>query len=55
MVSFSQLTDVNKKDTIFGAARKIFGPSYFMTTLEDFENYHRPTHSGLELWFREKK
>ena len=40
MVPFSLLTAV-KKDTIFGTARKIFGPSYFMTTLEDFENYHR--------------
>ena len=54
MVSFSQLTAINKKDTIFGAARNFFGPSYFMTTLEDFENYHRPT-SGLELWSREKE
>ena len=27
-----------KKDTIFGAARKIFGPSYFVTALEHFEN-----------------
>ena len=32
MVSFSQLSAV-KKDTIFGAARKIFGPSYFVTAL----------------------
>ena len=32
MVSFSQLPAV-KKDTIFGAARKIFGPSYFATAL----------------------
>jgi len=33
-VSFSQLPAV-KKDTIFGAARKIFGPSYFMMALDD--------------------
>ena len=32
MVSFSQLPAV-KKDTIFGAARTFFGPSYFMTAL----------------------
>jgi hypothetical protein len=32
MVSFSQLPAV-KKDTIFGAGRKIFGPSYFVTAL----------------------
>ena len=33
MVSFSQLPAV-KKDTIFGAARKKFGPSFFVTALE---------------------
>ena len=33
MVSFSQLPAV-KKDTIFGAARKFFGPSYFVMALE---------------------
>ena len=32
MMSFSQLQAV-KKDTIFGAARKIFSPSYFVMTL----------------------
>ena len=32
MMSFSQLPAV-KKDTIFGAARKFFGPSYFMMAL----------------------
>ena len=32
MVSFSQLPAV-KKYTIFGVARKIFGPSYFVTAL----------------------
>ena len=32
MVSFSQLPAV-KKDTIFGAASKLFGPSYFVTAL----------------------
>ena len=32
MVSFSQLPSV-KEDTIFGAARKFFGPSYFVTAL----------------------
>ena len=32
MVSFSQLPAV-KKDTIFGAARKFLGPSYFVTAL----------------------
>ena len=31
-VSFSQLPAV-KKDTIYGAARKNFGPSYFVTAL----------------------
>ena len=35
MASFSQLPAV-KKDTIFGAARKFFGPSYFETALADF-------------------
>ena len=30
MVSFPQLPAV-KKDTIFGVARKFFGPSYFVT------------------------
>jgi hypothetical protein len=35
MVSFSQLPAV-KKDTIFGAARKFLGPSYFMTALEKY-------------------
>ena len=25
-----------KKDTIFGAARKNFGPSYFVTALDDW-------------------
>ena len=34
MVPFSQLPAV-KKDTIFGAARKIFGPSYFVTALDE--------------------
>ena len=33
MMSFSQLPAV-KKDTIFGAARKIFGSSYFLTALD---------------------
>ena len=32
MVSFSQLPAV-KKDTIFGPAKKVFGPSYFVTAL----------------------
>ena len=32
MVSFSQLSAV-KKDNIFGAARKIFSPSYFVAAL----------------------
>ena len=32
MVSFSQLPAV-KKDTIFSAARKFVGPSYFVTAL----------------------
>ena len=32
MVSFPQLSAV-KKDSKNGAARKIFGPSYFVTTL----------------------
>ena len=36
MVSFSQLPAV-KKDTIFGAARKIVGPSYFVKALEQLE------------------
>ena len=36
MVSFSELPAV-KKDIIFGAARKNFGPSYFVTALV----YHR--------------
>ena len=36
MVSFSQLPAV-KKDTIFGAARNLFGPSYFVTALTDSE------------------
>ena len=31
-MSFSQLSTV-KKDTIFGAARKIFDPTYFVTAL----------------------
>ena len=35
MASFSQLPAV-KKDTIFGAARNLFGPSYFETALADF-------------------
>ena len=51
MVSFSLLPAV-KKDTIFGAAGKFFGPSYFVTALanlrrtsevqnsDDFELYH---------------
>jgi hypothetical protein len=34
MVSFSQLPAV-KKYTIFGAARKIFGLSYFVTALKE--------------------
>ena len=33
MVSFSQRPAV-KKDTIFGASRNFFGPSYFLTALE---------------------
>ena len=33
MVSISQLPAV-KKDLIFGAARKFFGPSYFVTALD---------------------
>ena len=32
LVSFSQLPAV-KKDTILGAARRFFGPSYFVTAL----------------------
>ena len=36
MVSFSQLPAV-KKDTIFVAARKIFGPSYFVMALTWFQ------------------
>jgi hypothetical protein len=52
MVSFSQLPGV-KKDNIYGAAGKFFGPSYFVTALanlrirtsevqnsDDFELYH---------------
>ena len=34
-MSFSQLPAVKKK-TIFGAARKIFGPSYFVMVLTNF-------------------
>ena len=34
MASFSQLIAV-KKDTIFGAARKFFDPSYFVTALDE--------------------
>ena len=34
MVSFSQLPAV-KKDTNFGAARKFFGPSYFVMALNE--------------------
>ena len=34
MLPFSQLPAV-KKDTIFGAARKFFGPSYFVMALVD--------------------
>ena len=37
MVSFSQLPAV-KEDTIFGAARKFFGPSYFVTALVQTRN-----------------
>ena len=33
MVPFSLLTAV-KKDTIFGTARKMFGPSNFVTALD---------------------
>ena len=41
MASFSQLPAV-KKDTIFAAARKFFGPSYFVTDLvwdSDWSNF----------------
>jgi len=37
MASFSQLLAV-KKDTIFGAPRKFFGPSYFMTAFNGILN-----------------
>ena len=33
MVSFT--AGSSEKDTTFGAARKIFGPTYFVTTLAD--------------------
>ena len=42
MVSFSQLPTV-KKDTIFGAARKNFGPCYFVTGLA---TQHQAVFSG---------
>ena len=38
MVSFLQLA-AEKKDTIFGAARKFFGPSYFVTALATTHMY----------------
>ena len=38
MVSFSQQPVVNK-DTVFGAARNFFGPSYFVTALALFKSY----------------
>jgi hypothetical protein len=37
MASFSQLPAV-KKDTIFGAPTKFFGPSYFMTAFNGILN-----------------
>ena len=37
MVPFSQLPAV-KKDTIFGAVRKFFCPSYFVTALKPLQN-----------------
>ena len=37
MASFSKLPAV-KKDTIFGAPTKIFGPSYFMTAFNGILN-----------------
>ena len=40
MVSFSQLPAV-KKPTIFGAARKVSGPSYFVTALANNDNFQR--------------
>ena len=47
MVSFSQLPAV-KKDTIFGAARKMFGPSYFVKALIPLQN-------KKNYWNAEKK
>jgi len=35
MVSFLQVA-AEKKDTIFGVARKMFSPSYFVTALQVF-------------------
>ena len=33
--SQNKKSQLSKKDTIFGAARKNFGPSYFVTALEE--------------------
>ena len=43
MISFSQLPTV-KKDIIFSAARKLFGPSYFMTALVKGVNFQKNMH-----------
>ena len=42
-VRFSQLPAVNK-DTIICAARKFFGPSYFVTALEAFDLKYEMLH-----------
>ena len=42
MTSFSQLPAA-KKDTVYGAARKIFVPSYFVTALhhQTYQNFQQ--------------
>ena len=52
MVSFSQLQAVPKKKNIFGAARKKFGPYYFVTALTIFgvplKKFHNQICIGLD-------
>ena len=52
MVSFLQLACMSaaeKKDTIFGAARKIFGPSYFVMALVALGSSRSRNNSTLTL------
>ena len=55
--AFFTATASSKKDAIFGAARKIFGLSYFVTALNEYfrNDYSRASYQGplIDCWTKE--